>query len=113
MVRIAQEHGVPSRIVESVIEVNAAQKARMIKKIREALGGNEVLAYLDEFTMRASHSYDETSITAPLVFVGYGITAPRFNHDDYAGMDVKGKIVMVMVNDPGFWAGDKIGRAHV
>jgi UDPglucose 6-dehydrogenase len=32
---------VSSRIVESVIEVNAAQKARMIKKIREALGGNE------------------------------------------------------------------------
>ncbi|MSQ69005.1 MAG: UDP-glucose/GDP-mannose dehydrogenase family protein [Gammaproteobacteria bacterium] len=41
LVRIAQEHGVSSRIVESVIEVNAAQKARMIKKIRAALGGNE------------------------------------------------------------------------
>ncbi len=41
LVRIAQEHGVSSRIVEAVIEVNAAQKARMIKKIREALGGNE------------------------------------------------------------------------
>jgi UDPglucose 6-dehydrogenase len=41
LVRIAQEHGVSSRIVEAVIEVNAAQKARMIKKIREALGGME------------------------------------------------------------------------
>ncbi len=41
LVRIAQEHGVSSRIVESVIEVNAAQKARMIKKIRNALGGSE------------------------------------------------------------------------
>lgn len=41
LVRIAQEHGVSSRIVEAVIEVNAAQKARMIKKIREALGGSE------------------------------------------------------------------------
>jgi UDPglucose 6-dehydrogenase len=41
LVRIAQEHGVGSRIVESVIEVNAAQKARMTKKIREALGGSE------------------------------------------------------------------------
>ncbi|MGH8598382.1 MAG: UDP-glucose dehydrogenase family protein, partial [Gammaproteobacteria bacterium] len=41
LVRIAQEYGVSSRIVESVIEVNAAQKARMIKKIREALGGTE------------------------------------------------------------------------
>lgn len=41
LVRIAQEHGVSSRIVESVIEVNAAQKARMVKKIRDALGGSE------------------------------------------------------------------------
>ncbi|MGR8920177.1 MAG: UDP-glucose dehydrogenase family protein [Gammaproteobacteria bacterium] len=41
LVRIAQEQGVSSRIVEAVIEVNAAQKARMIKKIRGALGGNE------------------------------------------------------------------------
>ena len=41
LVRIAQEQGVSSRIVEAVIEVNAAQKARMIKKIRDALGGSE------------------------------------------------------------------------
>ena len=41
LVRIAQEHGASSRIVETVIEVNEAQKARMIKKIRSALGGNE------------------------------------------------------------------------
>lgn len=41
LVRIAQENGVSSRIVESVIEVNAAQKARMIKKVRSALGGSE------------------------------------------------------------------------
>ena len=41
LVRIAQEFGVPSRIVEAVIEVNEAQKARMVSKIRNALGGNE------------------------------------------------------------------------
>jgi len=41
LIRIAQEHGVSSRIVESVVEVNASQKARMVSKIREALGGSE------------------------------------------------------------------------
>jgi UDPglucose 6-dehydrogenase len=41
LARIAQEHGAASRIVESVIEVNEAQKARMINKIRKALGGDE------------------------------------------------------------------------
>jgi UDPglucose 6-dehydrogenase len=39
--RTCQEHNSPSRIVESVVEVNSAQKARMVKKIRKALGGSE------------------------------------------------------------------------
>ena len=41
LIRIAQEHGTPSRIVESVVEVNAAQRRRMVAKIRRALGGDE------------------------------------------------------------------------
>jgi UDPglucose 6-dehydrogenase len=41
LLRIAQEHGVACRIVEAVTEVNAAQKARMVRKIRNALGGSE------------------------------------------------------------------------
>ncbi|MFZ5982509.1 MAG: UDP-glucose dehydrogenase family protein [Patescibacteria group bacterium] len=41
LTRIAQEHGAPSRIVETVIEVNSAQKARMVKKIKQALQGEE------------------------------------------------------------------------
>lgn len=41
LIRIAQEHGASSRIVESVVEVNASQKARMVAKIRHALGGSE------------------------------------------------------------------------
>jgi UDPglucose 6-dehydrogenase len=41
LIRTAQEHGLPARIVEAVIEVNAAQKALMLRKIRRALDGNE------------------------------------------------------------------------
>jgi UDPglucose 6-dehydrogenase len=41
LVRMAQEHGVSSRIVEAVVEVNASQKARMVAKIRQSLGGSE------------------------------------------------------------------------
>lgn len=41
LVRTAQEHDVPCRIVEAVVEVNAAQRARMVRKIRKALGGSE------------------------------------------------------------------------
>jgi UDPglucose 6-dehydrogenase len=41
LLRIAQEHGVAARLVEAVVEVNNSQKARMVKKIRDALGGSE------------------------------------------------------------------------
>jgi len=41
LLRVAQEHGVAVRIVEAGVEVNAAQKARMVKKIRDAIGGSE------------------------------------------------------------------------
>src|SRR6056297_435834 len=39
-------------------------------------------------------------VTAPLVFVGYGITAPDANYDDYAGLDVTGKIVVMLRGEP-------------
>lgn len=41
-----------------------------------------------------------------LVFVGYGVNAPEQNWNDYAGVDVKGKTVVMFVNDPGFHAQD-------
>ena len=44
---------------------------------------------------QASHSFN-----ADLVFVGYGITAPEEGWDDYKGQDMKGKVVVMMVNDP-------------
>ena len=40
------------------------------------------------------------------VFVGFGINAPEYNWNDYEGIDVKGKIVIAMVNDPGFYDKD-------
>ena len=38
---------------------------------------------------------------APVVFAGYGITAPGYDYDDYAGLDAKDKLVLVMTNEPG------------
>ncbi len=39
---------------------------------------------------------------SPLVFVGYGVTAPEYGWDDYAGIDMRGKTAVILVNDPGF-----------
>ena len=37
-----------------------------------------------------------------LVFAGFGITAPEYNRDDFQGMDLNGKTILVFVNDPGY-----------
>jgi len=41
------------------------------------------------------------TLTAAVVFAGYGITAPGYDYDDYAGLDVRDKLVLVMSNEPG------------
>jgi Zn-dependent M28 family amino/carboxypeptidase len=43
---------------------------------------------------------------APLVFVGYGVSAPERNWDDFKGQDVRGKVIVVLVNDPDFEGGE-------
>ena len=43
--------------------------------------------------------------SSELVFVGYGIVAPEYNWNDYDGIDVKGKTVVMLINDPGFSTG--------
>ena len=50
---------------------------------------------------------------APVVFLGYGVTAPERNWDDYKGVDMKGKVGVVLVNDPDFEteSGEFGGRA--
>lgn len=67
------------------------------------------------FMLRGFHDYvinsqrTDPSVTwenEPLVFAGFGIVAPEYNWDDYANLDVKDKIVVVLVNDPGFGGED-------
>ena len=41
-------------------------------------------------------------VNSELVFAGYGIVAPEYDWDDYAGIDVTGKTVVLLVNDPGY-----------
>jgi Zn-dependent M28 family amino/carboxypeptidase len=58
------------------------------------------LAYGTEITAKDQTGQPETDFDAPIVFVGYGIHAPEYHWDDYAGVDVKGKVALVIVNEP-------------
>ncbi len=58
------------------------------------------LAYLDEFSIRPDLGRAQNDIDAPLVFAGHGIVAPAFGLDDYAGLDVRDKLVVVLSGRP-------------
>ena len=59
--------------------------------------------YGSEIIVTTPRPLPSVSLTdSPLVFVGYGIVAPEYQWNDYAGVDVKGKTVVMLVNDPGY-----------
>ena len=65
------------------------------------LNGSPIsLTYADDYTVTNQTLSPAVDIDAPLVFVGYGVTAPEFHWDDYAGIDVKGKVIVCIVGDP-------------
>lgn len=59
--------------------------------------------YRDDMMVWTPRVVEDVNLEASdMVFVGYGIVAPEFNWDDYAGQNVEGKTVVMFVNDPGF-----------
>jgi Zn-dependent M28 family amino/carboxypeptidase len=58
------------------------------------------LNFKDDWVAYNETLSDRAEINADVVWMGYGITAPEYNWDDYRGMDVKGKVLMMLVNEP-------------
>jgi Zn-dependent M28 family amino/carboxypeptidase len=54
----------------------------------------------DDYVTNNQTQTDSVDIDAPVVFVGFGIDAPEYRWDDFKGVDVKGKVVLVIVNEP-------------
>lgn len=68
-----------------------------------AESGRRDLGYGEEFMAWTKRVIDRAELKASeLVFAGYGIVAPEYGWDDYEGLDVEGKTVVVLVNDPGY-----------
>ncbi len=58
------------------------------------------LTYANDYTVNNRRLTESVDINAPIVFVGYGVVAPEYGWDDYAGIDVKDKVVLCIVGDP-------------
>ncbi|HKM84141.1 MAG TPA: M28 family peptidase [Candidatus Acidoferrum sp.] len=65
-----------------------------------ASGEPLVLRNLDDYVTSNETQTEIVNIDAPIVFVGYGITAPEEKWDDYKGYDLKGKVALLYVNEP-------------
>lgn len=73
-------------------------------------GAAQALTFGEDYLPGADPSRAETTVDAPIVFVGYGIDAPAFKRNDYAGVDVRGKIVAFFSGAPAGLPGEE--RAH-
>jgi len=68
-------------------------------------GATRTLSYGKDMVIWSQRALSDAALTGSgLVFVGYGIVAPERGWNDYAGTDVRGKTVLVLVNDPGYRA---------
>lgn len=100
------EPGNGGSYIQEVPMVNIQTTADSVMKVTSPKGDftlkgfKDYVIWTDKITDKVGLNNDE------VVFAGYGVVAPEHNWNDYEGLDVKGKIVLVMVNDPGFAAGD-------
>lgn len=91
---------------QDVPMVNIAVSADSVMDVYSN-NGNFKLKGLDDYVIWTDKTDSIISFDSnEVVFAGYGVVAPEYGWNDYAGLDVKGKIVLVLVNDPGFNAGD-------
>ncbi len=89
------------RVPVAEITVDAATAGLRMPRSRGAAqrGQLDELTYGDDFVVWTRHEEPSIDVTAPLVFVGYGVVAPEEDWDDYS-RDLRGAIVVVLVNDP-------------
>ncbi len=103
---IGLEPGNGNSFLQAVPMVNILATAAPEMLIRSAKTNFKLTAFEDYVIWTNKTDSNITLENNDLVFAGYGVVAPENNWNDYEGLDVKGKVVMVMVNDPGFWNGD-------
>jgi hypothetical protein len=73
-------------------------------------GPEQKLTYEKDYVLRGDPLHTDAVVDAPVVFVGFGVTAPEFGYDDYSGADAKGKIVAMFYGAPAKFPSSQ--RAH-
>lgn len=89
---------------QTVPMIRTKLQSPMKLSIRQA-GRTRALRFPEDVYLSTVRAVDHARIAnAPMVFVGYGVTAPERGWDDFKGVDLKGKVAVFLVNDPDFEA---------
>ncbi|HVZ26418.1 MAG TPA: M28 family metallopeptidase [Sediminibacterium sp.] len=100
------EPGNGDSYLQKVPMVNIRTQAAPAMEVKGPRGSFQLKGF-DDYVIWTDKTDPEITLNAnDLVFAGYGIVAPEYKWNDYAGIDVKNKVVLVMVNDPGYATGD-------
>jgi Zn-dependent M28 family amino/carboxypeptidase len=107
--RMGLKPGNGSGYLQSVPMVETTLLERDQITLDVATSGNvEKFAYRTDTIVGTLQDKAEVTLTdSDIVFAGYGVSAPEVPWNDYAGIDVKGKTVIVLINDPGFGNNDE------
>jgi Zn-dependent M28 family amino/carboxypeptidase len=92
--------GENSTYLQKVPMVGITPGAETTFTLVPASGQPMELKVLDDYVCYDQTQQTKSQIDAPIVFVGYGIHAPEYNWDDYKGVDLKGKVALMLVNEP-------------
>src|SRR6267378_1797710 len=95
--RPAGDHGT---YMQKVPMVGITPGAETTFAFTPASGEAMPLKVLDEYVAYDQTQQPQSDIDAPVVFVGYGIHAPEYSWDDYKDVDLKGKVLLMLVNEP-------------
>ena len=96
------EPGNGNSYLQEVPMVNIASTAAATMEVKGTKGSFTLKGY-DDYVVWTDKTDSLVKLeNSELVFAGYGVVAPEYNWNDYANLDVKGKVVLVLVNDPGF-----------
>jgi Zn-dependent M28 family amino/carboxypeptidase len=105
--RIGLQPGNGSDWFQSVPMVETTADEASASMVATVAGTTRSLKFGDDMVIGTRTGQPQVDIKdSGLVFVGYGVDAPEQQWNDYAGIDVKGKTVVMLVNDPGFHAND-------
>lgn len=98
---IGLEPGNPDgTFIQKVPLVGITTARPMTMKFTPKKGAALTTEFGPDFVAWTKRVVPSVSVNADMVFAGYGVQAPEFRWDDFKGMDVKGKVIVVLVNDP-------------